>query len=390
MLLPGDPAPDFVAASNVNPKYHFDVAAGRYIVLSFFGSSKLPVASRLLDEVRARKERFNVRDAVFFGVSVDPEDPQRLTSDWPGIMYFWDLDLAISRKYGVLAAAHEARPSDATNAEEPAQGSDREPADPGSGRFVYAARTIVLDEGMRIVALMSTGSDPVEHLNQVMNVLDELPALDQVSTPAPVLTIPYVFEPELCQRLMAYYEAHGGEESGFMRDVGGKTVGLSDYSHKRRKDCEITDTALIKATQERLYRRVLPAIRKAFNFNATRIERHIVACYDAAEGGHFRAHRDNTTLGTAHRRFAVTLNLNADEFTGGELWFPEFGHRRYRATTGGAVVFSCSLLHEATPVTQGRRYAFLPFLYDDAAAAVRQKNRQFLEPNNAVRANEST
>lgn len=35
-----------------------------------------------------------------------------------------------------------------------------------------------------------------------------------------------------------------------------------------------------------------------------------------------------------------------------------------------AVVFSCSLLHEATPVTQGLRYCYLPFLYDDAAARV--------------------
>ena len=36
------------------------------------------------------------------------------------------------------------------------------------------------------------------------------------------------------------------------------------------------------------------------------------------------------------------------------------------------------LLHEATPVTKGRRYAFLPFLYDDAAAQVRERNRQYL------------
>ena len=35
------------------------------------------------------------------------------------------------------------------------------------------------------------------------------------------------------------------------------------------------------------------------------------------------------------------------------------------------MVFSCSLLHEATPVTRGIRYATLPFLYDDAAAALR-------------------
>jgi predicted 2-oxoglutarate/Fe(II)-dependent dioxygenase YbiX len=42
------------------------------------------------------------------------------------------------------------------------------------------------------------------------------------------------------------------------------------------------------------------------------------------------------------------------------------------------VVFSCSLLHEATPVTRGTRYVFLPFLYDDAAAKVREQNLAFL------------
>ena len=35
---------------------------------------------------------------------------------------------------------------------------------------------------------------------------------------------PNVFEPELCQHLIDLYEQHGGEESGFMREVDGKTV----------------------------------------------------------------------------------------------------------------------------------------------------------------------
>ena len=45
-----------------------------------------------------------------------------------------------------------------------------------------------------------------------------------------------------------------------------------------------------------------------------------------------------------------------------------------RAPTGGCVVFSCSLLHKVWPVTKGKRYAFLPFLYDDAAARQREQN----------------
>ncbi|MFN3513998.1 MAG: hypothetical protein ACK41C_13190 [Phenylobacterium sp.] len=44
------------------------------------------------------------------------------------------------------------------------------------------------------------------------------------------------------------------------------------------------------------------------------------------------------------------------------------------------MIFSCSLLHEATPVTRGVRYAFLPFFYDDEGAKVRETNAQFLTP----------
>jgi hypothetical protein len=84
----------------------------------------------------------------------------------------------------------------------------------------------------------------------------------------------------------------------------------------------------------------LPALEQAFQFRATRMERYLVACYDASRGGHFRAHRDNITRGTAHRRFAVTINLNAGEFEGGELCFPEFGPRPYRGADrrGGGVL----------------------------------------------------
>jgi hypothetical protein len=81
----------------------------------------------------------------------------------------------------------------------------------------------------------------------------------------------------------------------------------------------------------------------------------------------------------AHGRFAVFLNFNVGEYEGGCLRFPEFGQQTYQPPTGGAIVVSCSLLHEATPITQGRRYAYLPFLYNDADPKIRQANQRFLE-----------
>jgi predicted 2-oxoglutarate/Fe(II)-dependent dioxygenase YbiX len=168
-----------------------------------------------------------------------------------------------------------------------------------------------------------------------------------------------------------------------MRDVDGMTKLLLDYSHKRRDDYHIKDLDLQAALRLRVQRRLVPEIAKAFQFHVTRMERYIVSCYDAETSGHFRPHRDNTTKGTAHRRFAVTINLNAEDYEGGDLRFPEYGPRSYRAPTGGAVVFACSLLHEALPVTKGKRYAFLPFLYDDAAAKLREDNLKFLAPQEA-------
>jgi len=46
-----------------------------------------------------------------------------------------------------------------------------------------------------------------------------------------------------------------------------------------------------------------------------------------------------------------------------------------------AIVFSCSLLHEATPVPKGCRYAYLPFLYDEAGAKIRESNFKFAANN---------
>ena len=191
-----------------------------------------------------------------------------------------------------------------------------------------------------------------------------------------------MFEPQFCKELIALYDKHGGEASGFMREKDGKTVHVADQSFKRRKDFSFDSAeefeTLRQAIGARFVRRLVPEIKKAFQFEVTRIERYIVACYEGEVGGFFRAHRDNTTKGTAHRRFACSLNLNAEEYDGGDLRIPEFGTRTYRAPTGGAVIFSCSLLHEATPVTKGKRYAFLPFFYDDAAAKIRDENRKFV------------
>lgn len=345
-LEPGDAAPWFRApALQGSPTYAFDTAAGRPILMLFFGSAGLAPAAAALAEVRKRRALFDDVNACFFGVTCDPADAAegRIAQQIPGIRYFLDYGRAVSRLFG---------------------------ASPGESA-AYVPHWLLLDRTMRVVGRF--GIDSAEQALAALAAEAARPALPDW---APVAMVPNVIEPALCRRLIELYREHGGEESGFMREVDGKTVLMTDPTHKRRRDYEIGDGELQRELIRRTRRRLVPMVRRAFQFDPTRIERHIVSCYSAG-AGHFRPHRDNTTRGTAHRRFAVTINLN-DGYEGGDLRFPEYGARTYRAPVGGAVVFSCSLLHEATPVTEGERFAYLPFLYDEAAARQREANNAFL------------
>jgi peroxiredoxin/predicted 2-oxoglutarate/Fe(II)-dependent dioxygenase YbiX len=357
-----EPAPWFVARSNVNPAYHLDTVGGRYVVLTFFGSAGVPLGRAVLDGFRTAGDKvFDVENAVLVAVGVDPEDERtgRVAASHPDLIVVWDFDLAVSRMYGVAAPA-------------------------GADGFRVTPATYVLDPRLRVVAIVRVGDDPAGHAARVVEFLAGLPRFGQpvaAAVQAPILVVPHVFEPDLCRTLIRYYDDRGGEESGYMVEQGGKTVGVIDHVHKRRRDQEVGDEDLQKVCMHRIHDRLAPEIHRAFQFRATRMERYLVACYEADAGGHFRPHRDNTTKGTAHRRFAVSVILNTGEFEGGHLRFPEYGPHLYSAPAGGAVVFSCSLLHEATPVTRGKRYVFLPFLYDEAAARIREENLRFVAGN---------
>jgi predicted 2-oxoglutarate/Fe(II)-dependent dioxygenase YbiX len=351
----GEAVPAFFARSATNPRFAWDTLAGRYVMVLIPGSLGQPgLADRLAAAVVPQVSRLYTGFAVLIVIGTDPEDEAaRRITDGPGRRVLWD------DSGEALRAFRAAEP----------EGAPR----PG---------WVLLDPQLRVLGVWS-----LEEGRQAMEMLARLPpaALHAgVEVTAPVLVLPRVFEPGFCRRLVEFYERVGGAESGFMRDDGGQTVGVRDASHKRRRDAHVADAGLQAEIRARLIRRLVPEIARAFQFRATRLERYVVACYDSEERGFFRAHRDNTTLATAHRRFACTINLNTGEYEGGDLVFPEFGPRPYRAPLGGAVVFSCSLLHEALPVTRGRRYAFLPFLYDDQAAALRARGARHLGRNDAL------
>ena len=337
-----------IVQTSQRPDYHFGSAAGRYLALAFVPSSRSEAGQALLAAVAAQRARFD--DTVaFFGVTADltTAAQARVTNQLPGVRWFYDADLAIARLYGALDEAEAVVP-----------------------------QWFLIDPALHLLAM-----GPLGITDQLMAAVGRLgpPARHAGSAlSAPVLIAPRIFEPDFCRLLIALYRRHGGTASGFMVEKDGKTVLAHDHSHKRRADFLVEDETIRNACRARIQRRLLPDVEKAFQFRASEMERCLIACYQASTGGYFNAHRDNTTKGTVHRKFAITINLNTEEYEGGELMFPEFGDRTYKPATGAAVVFSCSLLHCALPVTRGDRFAFLPFLYDEDGARVRQENFRFL------------
>jgi predicted 2-oxoglutarate/Fe(II)-dependent dioxygenase YbiX len=198
---------------------------------------------------------------------------------------------------------------------------------------------------------------------EIEKLLDAMPeqTLSVCAESAPVLMVPEVLPHSLCAALIAAHDADHFD-SGMMRMDDNKLVLVPDPSSKKRQDHLLNDPALAAAASNAISERLLPAIDRAFHYPVTRMEGYKVVCYDGAIGGYFRLHRDNVTPDAQHRRFALALNLNQD-YGGGELMFSEFGATRYRPPAGGALVFSGTLLHAATDVTQGKRYVLLTFMW---------------------------
>jgi cephalosporin hydroxylase/predicted 2-oxoglutarate/Fe(II)-dependent dioxygenase YbiX/peroxiredoxin len=346
----GDPVPWFGAPMLGDGSFNLQVAAGRWIVLAFLGTADGGVEKEL-DELFGQIS-FDEDHVIFCGiVTAPPGDWARFTARaGKAVSFVADHDGAISRQFGA---------------------SDR-------------PRTFVLDPMLRAIANIQREQSG-GHIKAVCDVIKSLPDVDNsagVPLTAPLLIVPRVLDFPLCETLVKVFNEVGGEDSGFLLDIDGKTARTVDHRLKRRNDLVVVHPVLREAMRNQVVRRLVPAIERFFQFKATRLDRYIVSCYDSAVGGHFHRHRDNDNVGAQHRRFAVTINLNRD-YEGGDLVFPEFGRRVYRAPMGGAVVFSCGALHQVTPVTKGRRYAFLAFLYGEADAALRAANNAKLHGNAA-------
>lgn len=336
MIGVGEPAPWFLAAKDAGEMVHFDELGGRYLLLFFFGHAAPPVV-----EVLAEFERCPLFDgdrALCVAVGNRREDfsDGALPQSRAGHLYVLDGQGNGTRRYGLTAQSQPV--------------------------------AFILSPAMQISDVVEL-NDAKGFAAHISSTLTSLLANNDGESNAPVLIVPQIFDRSLCKRLIDLYNEAGGREIGTV-ERNGEALKRFDPGFRKRLDYYIVDEPTVIRCRELLAARLLPLVFRAFQFRTTRIERWLVGCYDAKTGGYFRPHRDNTVALAAHRRFAVTINLN-DGYGGGDLIFPEYGRKTYRAAVGEAIVFSCSLLHEVTPVTSNCRYAFLSFFYDEAGEKMR-------------------
>lgn len=239
---------------------------------------------------------------------------------------------------------------------------------------------LVLDEAGRIELLVD--AEPGEEEASaalaycVARAEAEVPVV--MTRQPPVLMVPRLISQDHCARLIEAWEGSQRYQGGVANSRGQRHQ--VDRSFKVREDVALGD---LDSQAQGLFaifrRRLFPEIRKTFGFHVSRAETLRLGCYDSRAGGLFKAHRDNTAPAVRHRRFAMSLFLNTGEYEGGYLRFPEYGPQLYSPPPGSAVVFSCSLLHEVTPVASGRRFGLFGFFHGEVEEALRRARKEAYE-----------
>jgi predicted 2-oxoglutarate/Fe(II)-dependent dioxygenase YbiX len=206
-------------------------------------------------------------------------------------------------------------------------------------------------------------SGPVGAIDRLVEVLNA-PASPAVTVQrtVPLLLVDDVFEHALCEALIAHMETVELVDSPSVTYGDDETPSLRvDHREKSRLDHVVTDPTLLAEIIHRIQRRLLPEITRSLAHRPASFESPKIVRYPEGSG-FFAAHRDSVAPDCAHRRLAVTINLDSS-YVGGELRFPELGDETYRPLSGSAIVFSCGLLHEVTPVELGDRHAVITFLW---------------------------
>src|SRR3546814_6005247 len=113
---------------------------------------------------------------------------------------------------------------------------------------------------------------------------------------------------------------------------------------------------MIALLGDRLRRRVLPEMERAFHYPTTHAEEFRILCQEP-EARPAPRERRRAGVDEPGADFTLSVSLNAGEYRGGEWRFPEFGPELYAPPAGAALVFASTFVHEVLDVVAGRRIA---------------------------------
>ena len=344
LLEPGQRAPNFALRNAEGQVERFyDRFIGNMMLLLFYPSRQSPEATAALRGLAGQAEALKAVGTATVAVSRDDLGSIRAAKAELGLPYplYWDQGGAVAASYGLEMSA---------------------PIGAAAPCMAY-----LLDRNQRVLAAFPGGSDQAERALAFLAQQTPMPAGRVIDRQAPVLLVPRVFGPALRERAIAAWRNSHEEGQVAMpsRAYGeaaeNKPANTHYLSLKSRLD-HVADDTFNPLLMQTIKSRLAPELLQAFQFRIGAMERVCIGAYDAERGDYFRPHRDNITERTRERRFAVTINLN-DDYEGGGVKFAEFSEDVYRPEAGGAVIFSCSLLHEALPVTRGIRIGAFTFLY---------------------------
>jgi predicted 2-oxoglutarate/Fe(II)-dependent dioxygenase YbiX/peroxiredoxin len=334
--VPGDFAPEWSATAEDGKVFTSDSTPGRALLLCFLSVREIESAGSLLEQLAAHTWEI---DALGCALRVFMPSVRAIATPLPFPLLL-DEKAIIARAFCLPLA-------------------DRASAEPSS-------RAVLVSADGHVIAAMDMPVSPTGAATVLRLVQNQAPFTAARAMHPPVLHLPRLFSPEICRMLIDAFHSGNTYAGKMLRMQEGTARRVVDSERKQRRDFRIEPPMRDWIWQQLLWR-MAPAVRKAFRFDITRYEYLQVGRYTAEDSGHFVAHRDDGNAANAHRRFAITANLS-DDYDGGELRFPEYG-ASYRPAAGDAVVFSCSLLHEAMTVNRGERFILVGMFWGEAEVA---------------------
>lgn len=336
-IAPGDHCPVFACADSDGGRFELQShLIGKPTVMVFAGDRPLADVAAALAGLDAEKAQV----VTFSSRSLDAIRADKATAAWPHQTLF-DEGAEITGAFAQLSGV-------------------RVPA-------VY-----VLDPNQRIAGIASLdemGGKAAAWANELAGQVAFPADGETIRRMAPVLLIPRLLEPDACSWLIGLWESRQRRvgEVSLGQNQGNARKVMKDL--KRREDYVVEDAETQNKIVYLTFPRLIPEVDKIFHYRGWGIEAWRVGCYHADDAGFFGLHRDNKNPTTRNRRYALTVNLNTGDYEGGKLRFPEYGPELFEPPRGGAILFSCSMLHEVVPVTKGHRFTLLSFLVDRQTGA---------------------